>query len=112
MGASVLQGGNKLLPDRHRPNTGAAHDGGHHQSMEAVMIRNERLSYPIGAAVADAFAAAWGRARGWLAAYVELRSKAAAIRELERLSDHMLRDIGLHRSGIRDAVSTQRMPWS
>lgn len=76
------------------------------------MNRSERLSYPLGAALADALASAWRRVRRGLAAYLELRSKAAAIRELERLSDHMLRDIGLHRSGIREAVDRAQLPWS
>lgn len=76
------------------------------------MNRSERLSYPAAEALGDALAAGWVRVRAAFAACVELRSKAAAIRELERLSDHMLKDIGLHRSGIRDAVSKQRMPWS
>lgn len=76
------------------------------------MNRSERLSYPAAEALGDALAAAWVRVRDAFARYVELRSKAAAIRELERLSDHMLKDIGLERSGIRDAVNKQRMPWS
>lgn len=76
------------------------------------MNRSERLSYPLGAALADALAAAWSRVRRGFAVYVELRSKATAIRELERLSDHALRDIGLHRSSIRDTVHRASMPWS
>jgi uncharacterized protein YjiS (DUF1127 family) len=39
-----------------------------------------------------------------LRAAAEARGRAAAARELERLSDHMLRDIGLHRSQIRAYV--------
>lgn len=76
------------------------------------MNRSERLSYTFGDAFASALASARERARHWLATYVELRSKATAIRELERLSDHMLKDIGLHRTGIRDAVNRASMPWS
>lgn len=48
--------------------------------------------------------AAAARAFEVLRAYGEARGRAAAVRELERLSDHMLRDIGLHRSQIRAYV--------
>jgi uncharacterized protein YjiS (DUF1127 family) len=37
---------------------------------------------------------------GALQAYGEARGREAAARELRRLSDHTLRDIGLHRSQI------------
>ena len=39
-----------------------------------------------------------------LRAYAETRAREAVVRELERLNDHMLRDIGLHRSQIRAYV--------
>lgn len=48
--------------------------------------------------------AAAARVPAALRAYAETRGHAAAARELERLSDHMLRDIGLHRSQIRAYV--------
>lgn len=48
--------------------------------------------------------AAAARVSAALRAYAETRGHAAAARELERLSDHMLRDIGLHRSQIRAYV--------
>jgi len=35
-------------------------------------------------------------------------ARAAAARELRRLSDHQLRDIGLHRSQIESAVRGER----
>jgi uncharacterized protein YjiS (DUF1127 family) len=38
----------------------------------------------------------------------EARGRAAAAQHLEHLSDHALRDIGLHRSQIRAAL---REPW-
>ena len=45
---------------------------------------------------------------------MELRAQvpAAAIRELEALSDETLRDIGLRREEIRDVVARAEMPWS
>jgi uncharacterized protein YjiS (DUF1127 family) len=48
--------------------------------------------------------AAAARVYAALRAAAEARGRAAAARELERLSDHMLRDIGLHRSQIRAYV--------
>jgi len=47
--------------------------------------------------------AAAGKVYGALQAYAAARGRAAAARELQRLSDHTLRDIGLHRSQI-DAI--------
>jgi len=40
------------------------------------------------------------RVRVVLRTYAEERGRRAAARELQRLSDHTLRDIGLHRSQI------------
>jgi uncharacterized protein YjiS (DUF1127 family) len=56
-------------------------------------------------------AAAAARVYAALRAATEARGRAAAARELERLSDHTLRDIGLHRSQIGVALREQR-PWS
>jgi len=56
-------------------------------------------------------AAAAERVLAVLRALGEARGRAGAARELERLSDHMLRDIGLHRSQIGAALREQR-PWS
>lgn len=50
--------------------------------------------------------------RAALIRYVQARSRAAAIRELERLSDETLRDIGLPRGEIRARVMQAEMPWS
>ncbi|MDH4094646.1 MAG: DUF1127 domain-containing protein [Betaproteobacteria bacterium] len=50
--------------------------------------------------------------RAALIRYVDARSRAAAIRELERLSDETLRDIGLRREEIRDVVARAELPWS
>jgi uncharacterized protein YjiS (DUF1127 family) len=75
------------------------------------MNRAERISYPFAEVVAVMLAAAWEKAREAARAYAEARRHGAAARELERLSDHMLRDIGLHRSQIGLAVREQR-PWS
>ena len=71
----------------------------------------ERISYPLVEVVAVMLAAAWEKAREAARVYAEARRRGAAARELERLSDHMLRDIGLHRSQIGAALREQR-PWS
>ncbi|HET9736271.1 MAG TPA: DUF1127 domain-containing protein [Burkholderiales bacterium] len=71
----------------------------------------ERISYPFVEIVAVMLAAAWEKAREAMRLYAEARRRGAAARELERLSDHMLRDIGLHRSQIGAALREQR-PWS
>lgn len=42
--------------------------------------------------------------RAWAAAYRTRRIEQAAMHQLERMSDHDLRDIGLSRSGIIHAV--------
>ena len=76
------------------------------------MNRSERISYPVAEALGEALGAAWLKlGRAWNA-YVEARAHAAAIRELERLDDRILKDIGLHRSAIREAVHKSRLPWS
>jgi len=82
------------------------------EPMEAIMNRVERMSYPYGEALAALLAAAWARVRSAFRAYVEVRSREAAIRELERLSDRTLRDIGIERSDIRDAVYGSAQRWS
>lgn len=83
-----------------------------HQPMEIFMNRAERLSYPYGEALATLVAGAWARLRGAFRAYADIRSREAAIRELERLSDRSLRDIGLERHSIRDAVYQREQRWS
>jgi uncharacterized protein YjiS (DUF1127 family) len=75
------------------------------------MNRAERISYPFVEVVAVMAVAAWEQARAAMRLYVEARRRGAAARELERLSDHMLRDIGLHRSQIGLALREPR-PWS
>ncbi|MGE3572411.1 MAG: DUF1127 domain-containing protein [Burkholderiales bacterium] len=80
--------------------------------MEIVMNRAERLSYPYGEALAALAAAAWARLRAAFRAYVDIRSREAAIRELQRLSDRALRDIGLERGDIRDVVYRREQRWS
>ena len=45
-------------------------------------------------------AAGWVAVAGWGAAIAEHQRRAAARRELRRLSDHCLRDIGLDRNQI------------
>jgi len=47
--------------------------------------------------------AAAARVHAILRAYAEERARRAVAHELQRLSDHTLRDIGLHRSQI-DAI--------
>lgn len=76
------------------------------------MNRSERISYTFADALAAGLAAAWARTHAAFRAYVAVRSRESAIRELERLSDRTLRDIGLHRGEIRDKVYRREMPWS
>jgi uncharacterized protein YjiS (DUF1127 family) len=52
------------------------------------------------------------RLRAVLVRYVEARSRAVALRQLEQLSDRTLRDIGLRREDIRDRVGRAESPWS
>ena len=54
--------------------------------------------------------AAAGKVYGALQAYAAARGRAAAARELQRLSDHTLRDIGLHRSQIDAMVRGDYRP--
>ena len=68
------------------------------------MNRSERLSYPVLEAAADALAALWTRGRDVYLAWFEARSRALAIRQLLSLDDRTLRDIGLERADIFDAV--------
>ena len=72
------------------------------------MNRSESISYPFVEAMAAALAAAWAKLRDVFAAWVGVRSRAMAIRELQRLSDRTLRDIGLERANILDAVQGGR----
>jgi uncharacterized protein YjiS (DUF1127 family) len=53
-----------------------------------------------------------GRLRDGFVRYVDARSRAVAIRHLERLSDAALRDLGVPRSRIREFVRAQALPWS
>jgi uncharacterized protein YjiS (DUF1127 family) len=77
--------------------------------MEAVMnSRAQTQSYPVAEAIGEAIARAWRGIGTALTAFAEARGRAAAIRELERLSDRTLRDIGLHRSQIRSTVYAGR----
>ena len=71
----------------------------------------ERVSYTFVEVLAAMIAAAWDKARQAARVYAEARRRGAAARELERLSDHTLRDIGLHRSQIGTALR-ERQPWS
>lgn len=72
------------------------------------MNQAERISYPrieaLSVALAEAIAGAWNGVRATLDAYAQARGRAAAVRQLEQLSDRTLRDIGLHRSQVRAAV--------
>ncbi|MDH4094645.1 MAG: DUF1127 domain-containing protein [Betaproteobacteria bacterium] len=68
------------------------------------MNQAQRMSYPWTEALAEVFAGAWHGMFGALDALREARARAAAVGDLQRLSDRTLRDIGLHRSQIRSAV--------
>jgi uncharacterized protein YjiS (DUF1127 family) len=72
--------------------------------MEVAMNRSESISHPFVEAMAAGLAAAWAKLREVSAAWTGARSRATAIRELQRLSDRTLRDIGLERADILDAV--------
>jgi len=75
------------------------------------MQRTEKFSYPFVEVVAVMLSAAYDKARDALRAYGEARARAAAAAgELQHLSDHVLRDIGLHRSQLRPAARGER-PW-
>lgn len=72
------------------------------------MNRTQTLSPSFLQALAAALAAAGARARAWLEAYTAARARSVVARELHHMSDHMLRDIGLHRSQIESAVRGER----
>jgi uncharacterized protein YjiS (DUF1127 family) len=72
--------------------------------MEAAMNQAQRMSYPWGTALADALAGIYAKSRAAIGAYAAARERSAAVEALEMLSDHRLRDIGLHRSQIWSAV--------
>ncbi len=55
-------------------------------------------AYKALTAVAESVANAVGTVRAW-------RARNAAIGDLSRLNDHLLKDIGIHRSEIRTAVN-------
>ncbi len=55
-------------------------------------------AYKAVTAVAESVANADGAIRAW-------RARRASIGELSRLDDHLLKDIGIHRSEIRAAVN-------
>jgi uncharacterized protein YjiS (DUF1127 family) len=54
--------------------------------------------------------AAAARVHGTFRAYADAREREIATRELQRLSDPMLRDIGLHRSQIDALVRGDYRP--
>jgi len=62
------------------------------------------MIHPRTAAPAAALAAALGAIRRALEAYAAARGRRVAMRQLERMSDRALRDIGLERGQIRAAV--------
>lgn len=52
-----------------------------------------------------------GRARGWTLSLAPLTRhfrNRAAVRQLRKLDDHLLRDIGLMRADIEEAVNSGR----
>jgi uncharacterized protein YjiS (DUF1127 family) len=72
------------------------------------MTRSARIAYSLADAAADSWAAARARLVAFFEAYAAARSRAAATRALHQLSDRTLRDIGLERGGIDDAVHRGR----
>ncbi len=63
-------------------------------------------------AAALGLSGALARLRERFARYVVARSRAIAIRELQRLSDATLADLGIPRGRIREYVRDRRLPWS
>lgn len=63
-------------------------------------------------AAALGLSGALGRLREGFARYVEARSRSVAVRELRRLSDATLADLGIPRGRIREYVRDRSMPWS
>jgi uncharacterized protein YjiS (DUF1127 family) len=74
------------------------------------MNSTHRVTYTFAEVLAAMLAAAWEKLRDAYVAYAERRALAAAARDLGYLSDHLLRDIGLHRSQI-GAAPRQDRPW-
>lgn len=75
------------------------------------MNRSERVSYPVLEAAAESLAALWAKARAAYLAWYEARSRYVAMRALQSLDDRTLRDIGLERADIYDAVHRGHRPW-
>ena len=74
------------------------------------MNSTQRVTYSFAEILAAMLAAAWAKLREAYVAYAERRARATAARDLGYLSDHVLRDIGLHRSQIGAAPREDR-PW-
>lgn len=68
------------------------------------MHRPEGITHPWNGALAKRLAGAWAPIAAAARRFAESRARAQAVKELERLSDRALYDIGLHRGQIRAAV--------
>jgi uncharacterized protein YjiS (DUF1127 family) len=75
------------------------------------MNSTQRATYSFAEVLATMLAAAWETLRDAYATYATYRARAVAARDLGYLSDHLLRDIGLHRGQVGTALREDR-PWS
>lgn len=67
------------------------------------MNRAERISEPFAEALAALLVAGYERMRSAARERERAHRRAASARQLRALSDHLLRDIGLHRSQLDSA---------
>jgi uncharacterized protein YjiS (DUF1127 family) len=72
------------------------------------MNQAQKMTYPWAEALAAGIAAAGRRLGRLIAALAKAQARAAAVRQLQQLSDRTLKDIGLERDQIHAAVYRER----
>ncbi len=82
-----------VLTDTHRPATPANDDHARRGFENPIAVHADESVSAIGRAIVGAFEG-----------FKRWRTRQASIRELAALNDHLLRDIGIHRSEIRSVV--------
>ncbi len=82
-----------VLTNTHRPATPANDDHARRAFDNPIAVHADESVSAIGRAIVGAFEG-----------FKRWRTRQASIRELAALDDHMLRDIGIHRSEIRSVV--------